>query len=185
MEMAEKDSPGQRDQRAAEAKTAEVAAENQRNAEQQRPKTAADVDVAQVVGTDQTPARSDDAPDRQPVDAAVDPFPNYGAQKVEDLEAQAQARGVEINRDPLKAEIIRKLRENDGEAISRGETLKQGGGADRPYASYDVIPLDELLKLAESRGVDLDPGFKTAHLITELRAADTSGGVGVVLNKAK
>ena len=188
--MSDKDSPGQTHQREAEDKTARQAAEDQREAQRRdaenRLQTAGDAieagkDLATRIGTDQTPERADDAPDRQPVDAAADPFPNYAAAKVEELQALAQSRGVEINRDPLKAEIIRKLREADGEAISSGETAVQTGEAGRPYASYDVTPLDQLFKLAEERDVKLDPKWVKAHLITELRAADTSGGVSVQL----
>jgi hypothetical protein len=159
---------GQADKKAAEERTQQVAAENERQ------------DVQERIGPDQTPERSDSAPGRRAVDAALDPYPEYEQKEVGELESLASTRGVEINRDVEKAELIHKLRENDGKAAARGKELVEG--ASNPYASYDVIPLEELRKLAESRGVELDEEFKTAHLITELRAADTSGGVSIKVN---
>lgn len=169
--MAEKTSQGQADKKAAEERTAQVAADNAANA-------AATPEATEArVGTDQTPERADDAPERRDVDAVLDPFPDYDSQDTDALKSLADARGVEINRDVEKAELIKALRADDGKAADSGKEAAEG--ASNPYASYDVMPLEELRKLADSRDVELDEEFVRGHLVTELRAADTSGGVSI------
>jgi hypothetical protein len=42
-----------------------------------------------------------------------------------------------------------------------------------PYPDYDLLPLEELQKLADERGVEVNRDVLKAHLVTELRAADT------------
>lgn len=42
-----------------------------------------------------------------------------------------------------------------------------------PYPNYDLLSLDELRKLAKERDVEINPDVEKAHLVTELRAADT------------
>jgi hypothetical protein len=84
------------------------------------------------------------------------------------LKSAAKSRGVEINRDVEKAELIRLLREEGGVEQDAGEypnNLKY---------SYDVKPLEELRKLADSKKVELSEDFVRGHLVTELRAADSS-----------
>lgn len=161
---------GQSDKAAAERRTAQVSAENAEQADQ----------PAARIGTDQTPERADDAPGRRAVDAALDPFPDYDSKKTDELKSLADSRGVEINRDVEKAELIKKLRENDGKAEDVPDGVE---GASNPYASYDVIPLEQLRSLADERDVELDEDFVRGHLVTELRAADTSGGVSINVKK--
>lgn len=168
--MTEKTGQGQADKKAAEERTAEVAADNAAETVQAR------------IGTDQTPARADDAPERRAVDAALDPFPDYDSKNTDELASLAKARGVEINRDVEKAELIKELRVQDGKAGDAGK--EQTEGASNPYASYDVMPLEEIRKLADSRDVTLGEDFVRGHLVTELRAADTSGGVSINVKAA-
>lgn len=155
--MTEKNGPGQRSKTAAEEKTAEVARDD------------AAAEVEQRAGTDQTPERADGAPERREVDASVDPYPDYDSLDVDELASHADSRGVEINRDVEKAELIRVLRENDAQD---GPGPKQDS-VSNPYASYDQMPLEALRKLADERDVDLPAEFRKAHLVTELRAADS------------
>ena len=42
-----------------------------------------------------------------------------------------------------------------------------------PYPEYDYMTLDQLRQLAKERGVEINRDVEKAHLITELRAADT------------
>ena len=158
---------GQADKKAAEDRTAEVAAEQE---------------VEQTVGTDQPGPRADSAPERREVDAHLDPFPDYGTAELDELRSLVSERGVEINRDVEKAQLIKQLRDADIKAFERGRAVEQPEG--NVYASYDVVPLEKLRELAKRRDVALDEDFERAHLITELRAADTSGGVGVEINLA-
>jgi len=186
----EQQQKGAADKAAAERRTQEVARQNEADQADRRPLTVSEAqeqgaEISERIGTDQTPSRADDAPERAPVDAHADPFPDYARQGVDDLASLAESRGVEINRDVEKAQLIRALRDNDGKAVAAGEAGKQVEGASNPYASYDVMPLEELRKLAQEREVELDPDFVKAHLITELRAADTGvagTGVSVRLN---
>lgn len=43
-----------------------------------------------------------------------------------------------------------------------------------PYPNYDLMSLDELRALAAERGVAINADVEKAHLVTELRAADTA-----------
>lgn len=42
-----------------------------------------------------------------------------------------------------------------------------------PYPAYDLMTLDQLRELAKERDVEINADVEKAHLITELRAADT------------
>jgi hypothetical protein len=42
-----------------------------------------------------------------------------------------------------------------------------------PYPAYDLMTLDQLRELAKERNVEINRDVEKAHLITELRAADT------------
>lgn len=166
--MTDRNGPGQRSKAAAEDKTAEVArADAATQAEQA---AAAD---EQHAGADQTPERADGAPDRREgVVPEVDPYPDYDASDADELQSHADSRGVEINRDVEKAELIRVLREHDAQdgPGPRQDTVTN------LYASYDQMPLAELRALAGERDVELPAEFRKAHLVTELRAADSGTG---------
>jgi hypothetical protein len=173
--MTDKNGPGQRSKAAAEAKTAEVAREDAANAKANE--ASGDTpDVEAQAGGDQTPERTDGAPERRDVDAAVDPYPDYDGEDVDALQSHADSRGVEINRDVEKAELIAALRRNDRGSGSPGPDADQPGNV---YASYDQMPLEELRSLAASRDVELPEEFRKAHLVTELRAADSGAGVSL------
>jgi hypothetical protein len=170
--MTDKNGPGQADKKAAEVKTAQVA-EDAEAASRLR------------AGSDQTPQREDDAPPRVPGrDADYDPFPDYDSQTTDELAALAESRNVEINRDVEKAELIKELRASDSVPEAQARASKEVGDAKNPYASYDVMPLEKLRDLAAGRDVKLPEVFVRAHLLTELRAADTSGGVSVAFGRA-
>jgi hypothetical protein len=160
---------GQADKARAEARTAQVAAENEQQQEQNEGQT--------VVSPDQTPERADGAPAQEgELDSTVNPYPDYDSQKTDELASLAESRGVEINRDVEKAQLIKQLRDSDSKAESTPSGVE---GASNRYASYDVMPLEQLRSLAQERDVELDEEFKRAHLVTELHAADTSGGVSI------
>jgi hypothetical protein len=189
-----KDGPGQADKAAAEKKTASVAVENRATADRaandraaandktdgadgervdSRQPPVADGDVAAPV--DATPARSDGAPARpEGLDPGMAPYPQYEDEKVDDLRSHAEARGVEINRDVEKALLIKGLRDSD-----HGDPAEAKPGpavdASERWPSYDFMPLEELRKLAKERDVELKKSDVKAHLVTELRAADSSG----------
>jgi hypothetical protein len=175
--VTEKNGPGQAAKKQAEARTEQVADEK-----------AADARANAVDGNegspDRTPERADDAPARvEGRDARQDPFPDYDSSTLDELKSLAESRNVEINRDVEKAELVKELRAGDSEPEAQARAASDGD-VENPYASYDVMPLEELRSLADSRDVGLSDEFVRAQLVTELRAADTSGGVGVAFNKA-
>jgi hypothetical protein len=177
--MTAKDGQGQADKAAAEKRTAQVAADNA--AERAKTDAQAGDDVAQRVGTDNTPERTDGAPERlEGVDAAVAPYPLYEGEKIDALRSLAESRGVEINRDVEKALLIAQLRAKDRADVGAGPDADAVDVPDakNPYPSYDVMPLEELRKLADSREVGLKPEDEKAHLVTELRAADSGVNTG-------
>lgn len=51
-----------------------------------------------------------------------------------------------------------------------------------PYPNYDYLTVEQLQELAESRGVEINRDVLKAHLVTELRAAD-SGTTSAVQRK--
>lgn len=177
--MAETGSRAQRDKEAAEVATAQVGAEQQREkAAQTRTATAAE--KRQRNQTDEDPAaaeerrtqaredlaRADSAADKlnkaADVDAdlagevALNPYPEYEANGVDQLKSTADGRGVEINRDVEKAELVKLLRAKDP-----------------TNAALDFMTLEQLRGMAGEQDVELGDEFVTAHLVTELRAADT------------
>jgi hypothetical protein len=106
--MPQSTSQGQADKAAAERKTAEVAAENERTRDEQ---TRDETELTEA----QRQARADadpDAPNR------VDPYPSYDMMTLEDLRALAARRGVEINRDVERAHLITELRAADSGGLS-------------------------------------------------------------------
>lgn len=98
---------------------------------------------------------------------AADPFPAYGDMTVDELRAFAEKRGVEINRDVEKAELVKQLREKDPTS-----------------AGLDLMALEDLRSLAADKDAELPEEFVRAHLVTELRAADTSGSGGVKVQRS-
>ena len=99
--MTDKQGPGQADKRAAEVKTAEVASENDatRSDTEQRRDEATSA-AALSLQVDQA-------------DIAINPYPNYDSMTVEQLQKLADERGVEINRDVIKAHLVTELRAAD------------------------------------------------------------------------
>lgn len=181
--MTAKNGPGQADKAAAEQKTAAVAAENKATddadtgrVDSRQPPTA-DGDVAAPV--DDTPARPDDGPARPAgLDPSIAPYPQYEDEDVDALRALAKGRGVEINRDVEKALLIKALRDRDRSRVDGvGPDADDVGAAGDAYPSYDFMPLEELRDLAKSRDVALTPEDEKSHLVTELRAADSGGGL--------
>lgn len=93
--MTDKNGPGQADKKAAEVKTAEVAAED--GAGGQTEPTSAAAKALQV----------------DPAEASLNPYPNYDLMTLDQLRAVAKERGVEINRDVEKAHLVTELRAAD------------------------------------------------------------------------
>ena len=163
--MTDKNGPGQASKRAAEKRTEDVAAE-----------TAAEQDAASAI-VDATPERGDGAPETTDgVDPVLRPYPEYESLGLDELREHAKSRNVEINRDVEKAHLISQLRANDT-AGDRAEADGPAQGGNR-FASYDVMPLERLRALAGERDVNLDETFERAHLVTELRAADSGVSTG-------
>lgn len=178
--MAEKVSAGQQDKAAAEQRTAQVAAENKAD-EQARQREAAAAQRRQERAAESPEqaderraqlqeqlSQADSAADkfRQAQDAgdsdvvgqvALNPYPAYEDKGVAELKAAAEGRDVEINRDVEKAEWVRLLRQKDPQNA----------------AGLDFMTLEQLRSLGGEKDVKLPDEFVTAHLITELRAADS------------
>lgn len=163
--MAEKVSPGQADKAAAEARTADVAAENKQNTAQQRRESQAAKTAGDQAADGNLEGKPDDATAAErltnadpgaAMGVAVDPYPPYEAKSVAELRSAAKGRGVEINRDVEKSELVRLIRANDP-----------------GNAALDFMTLDDLRSLAGEKDVELGEEFEKAHLVTELRAADT------------
>ena len=165
--MTDKFGAGQADKRAAEQRTAEVAANQKatqaRHAEiakQNDPQQSADPEwVKRGEGADARSAADRVAASEDPTDPlapeVVDPFPAYEAKSLEELRSLAESRNVEINRDAEKAHLVNLLRQKDGSPV------------------YDVMPLEDLRSKARELDVEPDPEWEVSHWITELRAADT------------
>lgn len=69
----------------------------------------------------------------------------------------------------------------DGSVPADAEA-SQNQDTTNPYPNYDFMTLEALRSLADSRGVEMNRDVEKAHLITELRAAD-SGTVSPALRK--
>lgn len=177
--MAEKASPGQRDKAAAEQRTADVGAENKQDedarlresqAAERRQRAAETPEQArerraELIGeldkADSAKDRFEKAQDAGDTGVAglvaLNPYPAYEDREVGELKAAAESRNVEINRDVEKAELVRLLREKDPQDSAR----------------LDFMTLEDLRSLAGEKDVKLSDEFVRAHLVTELRAADT------------
>lgn len=152
--MAEKVSPGQRDKAAAEARTAEVGAEN-KQAEERR--NQAREGLAQADSAADKFRQAQDVDSDLADEVALNPYPAYEDKSTDELRSAADGRGVEINRDVEKAELVKVLRAKDPANA----------------AGLDFMTLEDLRGLAAEKGVELDDEFVRGHLVTELRAADT------------
>lgn len=179
--MAEQGSRGQQDKAAAEVKTAEVGAGNQREkaaasrqsvaaekrqrdqaaetpdqADERRADLVKDLDAADSAAD--RFAKAQDAGDSDVAGAvALSPYPAYEEREVSELKSAAEGRNVEINRDVEKAEFVRLLRDKDPQNA----------------AGLDFMTLEQLRGKAGEQDVELGEEFVRAHLVTELRAADT------------
>lgn len=118
--MAEKGSAGQADKAAAESKTAQVGAS-------QPPQQTPQAQQGQAQGADTAPQGADannpegsvpaDAQASQNTDSQ-NPYPNYDFMTLDKLQELADSRGVEVNRDVLKAHLITELRAADSGSVS-------------------------------------------------------------------
>lgn len=69
--------------------------------------------------------------------------------------------------------------------VEKSAAVKSTTGAEstvNPYPNYDMLTVEQLRDLAEQRGVEINRDVERAHLITELRAADT-GALSVPARK--
>jgi hypothetical protein len=176
--MAEQGSRAQRDKEAAEVTAAAVGAEGrQEKAAQSRTATAAEKrqqnaaadtasdderrtqireDLAQADSAADKLQKAGDVDTDLAGEVALNPYPEYEANGVDALKSTAEGRNVEINRDVEKSELVRLVREKDP-----------------ANTALDFMTLEQLRGLAGEKGVALSDEFVTAHLVTELRAADT------------
>jgi hypothetical protein len=75
-----------------------------------------------------------------------------------------------------RSEQDRQAEERKEEAKSAAEkvlSVDRSESSIDPYPAYDLMSLDDLRSLADERGVVINPDVEKAHLVTELRAADT------------
>ena len=91
--------------------------------------------------------------------------------KQQGVQGQADKQAAEEK----TAEQERERQQRADEASSAAAKVLQVDAADavNPYPAYDLMTLDQLRSLAEERGVEVNRDVERAHLITELRAADT------------
>lgn len=141
------------------------------------PEAASDAPAKRVAG-DATPERPAADPERlEGVDAAVAPYPLYEEEDLDALRALAAKRDIPgILPDVEKALLIKALRDKDradGPKGAVGPAVDNVGDGDNPYPSYDMMPLEFLRDLAESRDVGLDPEDEHGHLVGQLRASDS------------
>ena len=78
----------------------------------------------------------------------------------------------------------RNAKDEPKSAAEKSVTADPAEAAVNPYPNYDLMPLAELRKLAKERGVEINADVEKAHLVTELRAADSHTGSGVQVNRA-
>jgi hypothetical protein len=89
------------------------------------------------------------------------------ARTARDNEAQAQQaqdQAAEQRQEEAKSAAVKSLQ------VDRAESVVN------PYPNYDLMTLDQLRALASERGVEINRDVEKAHLVTELRAADTHTG---------
>lgn len=86
---------------------------------------------------------------------------NKDAQAVKDAQKAAAAKGAENEKAQADAAELQ-----EKAAVAGGDALPSSS----PYQDYDFMPLSELQKLADERGVTINPDVLKAHLVTELRA---------------
>jgi hypothetical protein len=111
-----------------------------------------------------------------------DPFPAYDQLSLDELRSLAEDREVEINRDVEKAERVRVLREADRKSFTEPDdssvrpqdAAREAAEAEVTTPNYNLMGLDELRSLCDERSARLPAEFERAHLVGELRAADTS-----------
>ena len=94
---------------------------------------------------------------------------NKDAQAVQQAQKAAAAKGADQEKSQqeardLQQEAARKASEAGGVAPT------DAVDPNSPYQSYDFMPLSELQKLADERGVTIQPDVLKAHLVSELRA---------------
>ena len=149
--------PGQADKKAAEQRTAQVAADNKEQDRQQKAESE-QAEQNQAKSAAEKVRKSIESGDDDSVEGAVvaNPYPDYESKELSELRSEAEGRGVEINRDVEKAHLVYLLRSKLGH-----------------NPSWDLLPLEELRKVAKAEDVELDEEFELAQLSTELRAADT------------
>lgn len=193
--MAERGSAGEKDKVAAEKATERGANQDAADAavrveeSQPPPESRADREAREAARAERAEERAAQAEEKarekapsaaalsQEVDTGtgfvVDPFPDYGSRDLAELRKLADKRGVVINRDVEKAELIKELR-----AADRKQSAPEDGAVP---PNYDFMSLEDLRALAEDRDVHLSEDFERGHLVGELRAADTSvdGGLTV------
>lgn len=99
-----------------------------------------------------------------------------------DAKSQGQADKAATEQ---RSEQDQQAQERKVEARSAAEKVlkvDRSESAVDPYPAYDFMTLEQLRSLASERGVEINRDVEKAHLITELRAAD-SGSLSVAARK--
>jgi hypothetical protein len=97
--------------------------------------------------------------------------------------SQGQADKAEAERKTAEVGAEQRQTEQDAERRQRAEAstsaaakvlqVDPGEASANPFPAYDLMTLDQLREVASERGVEINRDVEKAHLITELRAADT------------
>jgi protein subunit release factor B len=85
------------------------------------------------------------------------------ADKAAAEQAAARVGQEEQQREEAKSAAAKSLQADPAEVVN-------------PYPNYDLMTLDQLRDLAKERNVEINRDVEKAHLVTELRAADTHTG---------
>jgi hypothetical protein len=91
----------------------------------------------------------------------------------EDTTARKAAETQQERRDQQQPQQQTGANANNPEGSVPDEAKASDDNPVNTYPNYDVMTLDALRSLAEERGVEINRDVEKAHLITELRAADS------------
>lgn len=73
-----------------------------------------------------------------------------------------------------QARTAEQARDEAGSAAALSLQVDPSETVVNPYPNYDLMTLEQLRELADKRGVAINRDVEKAHLVTELRAADTA-----------
>lgn len=85
----------------------------------------------------------------------------------------ANARSASTQDDPNAGKTVGADANNPDGSVPDETKAENNADASNPYPNYDFMTLEALRSLAESRGVEINRDVEKAHLVSELRAADS------------